>query len=77
MILYVDSDVAYLVLPNARSRFAGHFYLSHKQLNSSCPRPSRNGPIHTECKAIFSVVASAAESETAGVFGNSQTAIPI
>ena len=27
MQLQVESDVAYLVLPNARSRVAGHFYL--------------------------------------------------
>ena len=77
MVLYVDSDAAYLVLPNARSRFAGHFYLSNRFPTTSCPKPPSNGPIHTECKAIRSVVASAAEAETAGVFGNSQTAIPI
>ena len=28
MILHVDSDVAYLVLPNTRSRIAGHYFLS-------------------------------------------------
>ena len=27
MVLYVDSNAAYLVLPQARSRIAGHFYL--------------------------------------------------
>ena len=30
MQLYIDSDDAYLVLPKARSRGAGHFYFSNK-----------------------------------------------
>jgi len=76
MILYVESDAAYLVLPNAKSRYAGHFYLSNKA-NPKLSRPPRNGPIHTECKTIRNVAASAAEAETAGIFGNSQIAIPI
>jgi hypothetical protein len=28
MIPHIDSDAAYLVLPNARSRYAGHYFLS-------------------------------------------------
>jgi hypothetical protein len=28
MALHIDSDTAYLVLPNARSRYADHYYLS-------------------------------------------------
>ena len=77
MILYVDSDAAYLVLPNARSRFAGHFYLSNHVNNPTTFAPQPNGPIHTECKTIRNVVASAAEAETAGLFGNSQLTIII
>ena len=50
MVLHVDSDAAYLVLPQARSRFAGHFFLSSKlpppPLKAS---PPPNNPIHTEC----------------------------
>ena len=75
MILNVDSDAAYLVLPRARSRLAGHFFLS------SAPSPARsvlpNGPILTECKTIRHVVSSAAEAETAGLFHNAQQARPI
>ena len=77
MILYIDSDAAYLVLLNARSRYAGHFYLSNKSSYPTHPRPPRNGPIHTECKSIQTIVASAAEAKTASVFENSQIAIPI
>jgi hypothetical protein len=35
MVLHIDSDAAYLVLPNARSRYAGHYFLSNR------PPPSR------------------------------------
>ena len=75
MILHIDSDAAYLVLPNARSRYAGHFFLSTPTSDNRPPLP--NAPIHTECKTIRSVVASAAEAETAGIFGNGQTAVII
>ena len=57
--------------------YAGHFYLSNKATSPSYPCLPRNGPIHTECKAIRTVIASSAEAKTAGVFGNSQIAIPI
>ena len=78
MVLHVDSDAAYLVLPNARSRYAGHFYLSnHPPALPQKPNPKPNGPILTECKTIRNIVASAAETETAGVFGNAQQAIVI
>jgi hypothetical protein len=78
MVLHVDTDAAYLVLPKARSRIAGHYFLS----NLPPPPPTKptarlNGPIHTECRTLRSVVASAAEAECGGLFHNSQTAIPI
>ena len=79
MVLYVDSDAAYLVLPKARSRIAGHFYLGSKPP----PQPaipnlkSTNGPILTICKRLRNVVSSAAEAETGAAFHNSQAAIPI
>ena len=76
MILYIDSDAAYLVLPNAQSRYAGHFYLSNKATNPSCSRPPRNGLIHTKCKGIRSVVASTAEAETTGVLAIAKLPFP-
>ena len=75
MCLHVDSDAAYLVLPKARSRLAGHYYLSDNPTNSHTPAP--NGPILTECQTIRHVVASSAEAETSALFHNAQTAIPI
>jgi hypothetical protein len=69
MILHIDSDAAYLVLPNARSRFAGHYFLSnHPPSPPAKPDPKLNGPILTVCKTIRGVMASAAEAETGGVY---------
>ena len=79
MVLYVDSDAAYLVLPKARSRIAGHFYLG----TNPPPPPaipnltSSNGPILTVCKRLRNVVSSAAEAETGAAFHNSKEAIPV
>ncbi len=75
MILKVDSDAAYLVLPKARSRISGYFRLENKekQLRNACP----NGPILIEFKTLRRVVTSAAEAETSGVFHNAQISIPI
>jgi len=73
MLLHVDSDAAYLVLPNARSRIAGYYYLSGENSTSN----NLNGPILIECKTIRNVVASAAEAEIGGLFHNAQISIPI
>ena len=75
MCLHVDTDAAYLVLPRARSRIAGHFFLSDLPDFKRTITP--NGPILTECKTIRTVVASAAKAETHGIFHNAQTALPI
>ena len=56
MTLYGESDAAYLVLPHARSRTSGVFYLSKKT-------PITNELIHLNCKTIKHVVTSAAEAE--------------
>ena len=79
MILYVDSDAAYLVLPKARSRIAGHFFLGPKPPPPPALPQSKtsNGPILAVCKRLRHVVSSAAEAETAAAFHNSKEAIPI
>ena len=78
MILHVESDTAYLVLPNARSHIAGHYFLSSKPpLPPAPPQPAPNGPILTECKCLKHVVASTAEAETGVLFYNGQSIIPI
>ena len=77
MVLHVDSDTAYLVLPKARSRIAGYFYLSKECLNTITKSPIINGSVLVECKVLKHVVSSAAEAETGGLFHNCQTAIMI
>ena len=72
LILSVDSDASYLVLPKARSRIAGFF-----QLTDAKDSPNRNGPLQVECKTIKHVVSSAAEAEISALFHNAQTSIPI
>ena len=73
MVLHVDTDAAYLVLPKARSRVAGYYQL----LDYPTKQDSINGPLHIECKTIRNVVASAAEAEMGGLYHNAQTSIPI
>ena len=78
MILHVDSDAAYLILQGAKSRIAGYFFLTDKTPPPPMiPNPRLNGPILVECKLLRHVVASSAEAETAGLFFNAQSAVPI
>ena len=73
MILHVDSDAAYLVQPNAQSRYAGYYYLGSQNSTNN----TLNGDVLIICRTIWNVVASAAKAETWGLFGNGQGIIPI
>ena len=78
MQLYVDSDAVCLILPKARIRGAGHFYLSDKNYNTATiPTPKPNSPILTECQALRNVMLSTAEAEVGIVHLNGKTAIPV
>jgi hypothetical protein len=78
MFLVVSSDAAYVVLPNACSRAAGHFFLSTLPTAiSSPPNPKSNGAVHFLCKTIRTVAASASEAETGSLFLNAQEAVPM
>ena len=73
MVLHVDSDAEYLTIPEARSFYAVHFYLSDwPSPNPMKPNPKRNGPMHTQCKTIHIVVFSVVEAETCVTFNNIQ-----
>ena len=63
MILYADSDAAYLISEGAKSRIAVYFYCSNKSTIKP-PSPPINAPIHIECKLLCHVVTSAAKVET-------------
>ena len=73
MLLEVDSDASYLVLPKARSRYAGYFRLLDKEDTPN--RSIHNGAVLIECKTIRHVVSSAVEAETKGVFENAKKVI--
>jgi hypothetical protein len=76
MALHVNSDAAYLVLPNARSCYAGHYFMSNEPPPPPAkPNPKPNGPILTVWKTIRGVMSSAGEAETGGFYGNAQEAI--
>ena len=77
MALHVDTDAAYLVLPPARSRYAGYFYLSDRLLDYSQNTPMPNGAVLVECRSLRHVMSSAAEAECGGTFENARAAIPI
>ena len=78
MVLWVDSDAAYLVKLNTKSRMAGFYYLStHPSKLQPGKKTPLNGSIHTVCKTIPHVMESAAESEMAGLFMNAQEIIPL
>ena len=65
MILCMESDAVYLVLPNAKSQTAGYLYFSENtRYGNYITQPERNGPLHFVCKTLKHVVASAAEAET-------------
>ena len=77
MCLHVDSDAAFLVLPKARSRGAGHFYFSERIPDSAKqPNPKPNGAILTECVTLRNVMTSAAEAEAQTVFHNGKAQFP-
>jgi hypothetical protein len=60
MALNVDMDAAYLVLPNTRSCYVGHYILSDTPPPPpEIPNPKQNGAILTVCKTIRNVMTSA------------------
>ena len=73
MILYIESDAAYLVLPKARSRVASIFYFR----NATSRRPPLNGAIQVIFKTLQNVFSSASEAETGGIFVGGQQSVPI
>ena len=65
MVLHVDYDAAYLVMPESSSVYAGHFYLSDWPRDKpNLPSTKRNVPILTTCKTVHMVSSSAAEETT-------------
>ena len=55
MVLQIDSDAAYLVLPGARSRISGYYQLTNTNNPISFPNKV-SGAILVECKNLLHVV---------------------
>eukprot|EP00957_Ditylum_brightwellii_P144606 11015689-Ditylum_brightwellii.AAC.1 len=72
MILHIHSNAAYMVLPEARSRTGGYFYLSSKPDEANTKPIPINGAIHSKCSTIRNVMGSAAEVEVGGLYINCQ-----
>ena len=71
MILHVDSDAAYLVAPEARSRAGGYQYLGNTDGTLF------NGPVLVLAKVIKNVMASATEAELGALYMNAQEAVAL
>ncbi|GFH62123.1 hypothetical protein CTEN210_18599 [Chaetoceros tenuissimus] len=75
MILFIHSDATYLVLPKARSRIAGYYFLSNNVPDGE--DPPLNGAVLVECKKLDPVASSSAKSETGGLYSNAQNGVPM
>ena len=75
MVLTMETDAAYLVLPQARSRAAAWFIFGNDP--NTHERPMTNAPVHVMCNTIKNVMSSAAEAETGGIYMATQRACPI
>ena len=75
MILLIDSDAAYLIIPQAKSRITGYYHLSNHL--EKIPYPTISGAILVECRALKHIVTSSTEVETTSVFYNAQIVLPI
>ena len=71
MIFLCDSNAAYLVAPNSRSRAGGYHYLGNKDESQF------NGPVYILAKIINAVIASAAEAEIGALYINTQELSPM
>lgn len=71
MILYVESDAAYLVSLQARSQAGGYHCLG------TADGTAFNAPVFVQAKVIKNVMESAVEAEVAALYLNAQEALPI
>ena len=67
MILPIDSNAAYLVLSNAKSRLARCYYLSSDPIYIA---PPINASFLISYEILKHIISSAAKAETARVFMN-------
>ena len=68
MVLHIDSDTTYLILPNTKSRIARYYFLSNYPKKTILLILNR--AILIEYKVLYHIVSSLAKVETVGVFQN-------
>ena len=72
MVLWAHRHVEYLVEKNTNIRAGVHYFISNFVKGLELGAPTLNGPVHTLCKILKNVAASAAECEIAAAFENRQ-----
>ena len=78
MSLYCDTDVDFLVQPNAWSCYSGYFYLGNEPPPSPIkPKPRPYVPVLIVSKTLCGVLDSVSEAKTGGSSHNSQMEIII
>ena len=80
MILFINSDDAYLLVTKAKSRASGVFFLSYPKpdaLTFSEYTPIHNGFIFIMCKILRNIMALKAESEYGALLLNGQASVLI
>eukprot|EP00957_Ditylum_brightwellii_P010863 823637-Ditylum_brightwellii.AAC.1 len=77
MQLSIDSDTTNLVMPGAKSLYAGHFYLESSLNSFNYKHASNNAPIHTKCKALKNEMGLVAKVECSGIFHYGQLVVMI
>ena len=66
MILMMDTDYDYNVLPASCSCIAGHYYFTNRVIDYYKGTPTPNVPILIECKTLKTMVSSYDDAETGG-----------
>ena len=74
--LYIETDSAYLVLPEAQSRVAAYLYLGDKY-KTLTKKSSLNEEVHVLCRIIPNAVFIASKAETEGIYSGTKEVVPI
>jgi len=77
VVLHIDTDAAFLVQPQAKSRVAGYYFMGSKIVRNGVPETELNAPILVQVKTLRYTVGSATEVEIGGLYTGGQTAVPI
>ena len=77
MVLWVHSDGAYLIEPNAKSRVREHYFLSNFIIDITKVESKLNDLVYIICEILKNIISSIAEYKIATAFENRQDTIVI